>query len=71
MAIELPDDLIALERTAWTEIQEGRLTVSTALAVHVATTAYAARDDVEATRLVIEEELKRLVRHPEPEGAAA
>ncbi|WP_406102518.1 hypothetical protein OG698_09060 [Streptomyces sp. NBC_01003] len=71
MAIELPDDLIARERTAWTEIQEGRLTVAAALAVHEATPAFAAREDVEATRLAIEERLKRLVRHPEPEAAAA
>ncbi|MFE5023128.1 hypothetical protein ACFRAO_07300 [Streptomyces sp. NPDC056656] len=35
MAIELPDDLIALERTGWNEIQEGRPTVPTALAVAV------------------------------------
>ncbi|MET7520393.1 hypothetical protein ABZS88_45095 [Streptomyces sp. NPDC005480] len=36
MAIELPDDLIELERAAWTEIQEGRLTVARALAVQQA-----------------------------------
>lgn len=32
--IDLPDDLIALERAAWEQIQAGRLTVETALAVH-------------------------------------
>ncbi|WP_405785227.1 hypothetical protein OG512_48090 [Streptomyces sp. NBC_01378] len=36
MAIELPDELIELERAAWTEIQEMRLTVATALAVQQA-----------------------------------
>ncbi|MFE5689248.1 hypothetical protein [Streptomyces sp. NPDC056512] len=36
VAIELPGDLIELERAAWTEIQEGRLTVATALAVQQA-----------------------------------
>lgn len=64
VAIELPADLIALETTAWAEIQDGALTVETALAVHEATVAHA-----EATgerRIDVERELKRFVRHPEP-----
>ncbi|MCX4677496.1 hypothetical protein OG413_19685 [Streptomyces sp. NBC_01433] len=35
--IELTDDLIALERAAWAEQQEGRLTVATAARVPQAT----------------------------------
>ncbi|MFE7614314.1 hypothetical protein [Streptomyces sp. NPDC057496] len=41
MAIELTDELIALEQAAWTEAQERRLTVETALAVQAAITAHA------------------------------
>ena len=37
-----PDTLIMLERSAWTEIQAGRLTVDTARAVQEAVTAFAA-----------------------------
>ncbi|ROQ69158.1 hypothetical protein EDD93_3655 [Streptomyces sp. 840.1] len=64
MAIELTDELIELERAAWAEQQEGRLTVATAARVQAAITAYA-----EATgqgRYDVERELKRIVRHPEP-----
>lgn len=66
MAIELPDDLIDLERAAWREIQEGHLTVDTATAVQQAVTAFAAREDVGASRYEVEMELKRIVRHPAP-----
>ncbi|MEV6164236.1 hypothetical protein AB0L71_20305 [Streptomyces sp. NPDC052052] len=62
MAIELTDELIELERAAWTEQQENRLTVETAQRVQAAITAHA-----EATgqpRYEIERELKRVVRHP-------
>lgn len=69
MAIELPDDLIELEAAAWAEIQEGRLTVKTASAVHQAVAAFVARDDVEASRLDVEMELKRVVRHAAPAEA--
>lgn len=61
MAIELNDDLIQLERTAWAEQQAGALTVASAAAVQLAVTAWA-----EATgqpRDVVEAELKRQVRH--------
>jgi hypothetical protein len=65
-AIELTDELIALETAAWTEQQESRLTVDTAAAVQAAITAHA-----EATgqnRYEVERELKRIVRHPEPDA---
>jgi len=64
VAIELTDELIALETAAWAEQQENRLTVNTAASVQAAITAHAqatgqSRYDVEAA-------LKRRVRHPEP-----
>ncbi|RVU28873.1 hypothetical protein EOT10_03155 [Streptomyces antnestii] len=62
-AIEFPDDLIALERSAWEEIQAGALTVPTALAVHEGVTAFAAESEL--SRLDVEMQLKRVVRHPE------
>ena len=63
MAIELSDELIALETAAWAEQQDNRLTVNTAAAVQAAITAHAqatgqSRYDVEAA-------LKRRVRHPD------
>ncbi|MEV6696203.1 hypothetical protein AB0M68_03445 [Streptomyces sp. NPDC051453] len=67
--IDFPDDLIALERSAWTEIQEGRLTVPTALAVHSAVTAFATESKL--PRMDVELGLKRVVRHPQPEADAA
>lgn len=65
--IELPDDLIKLERSAWTEIQAGTLTVDTALAVHEALTAFTAESG--QSRFDVEMALKKRVRHPEPEAA--
>ncbi|MEV4974545.1 hypothetical protein [Streptomyces scopuliridis] len=65
MAIELTDELIELERRAWQEQQHGALTVETANAVQNAITAHA-----EATgqnRYEVEKELKRVVRHPDPD----
>lgn len=61
MAIELPDDLIELERTAWAEIQAGQLTVATATAVHERLTEFAQEAGVD--RYKAEMELKRVVRH--------
>lgn len=61
--IDFPDDLINLERTAWAAIQAGTLTAEQALAVHEATAAYAEQAGLE--RLDVEEQLKRIVRHPE------
>lgn len=69
MAIGLHDDLIDLERAAWQEIQAGHLTVKTALAVQAGVTAFAAREDVDASRYEVEMELKRIVRHPAPAEA--
>lgn len=61
MAIELPPELVALERAAWTEQQAGALTVDTAARVQAAVTAHA-----EATgqnRFEVEMAVKRQVRH--------
>lgn len=67
MAIELPEPLVELERSAWAEIQAGTLTVATARAVHEGIAAFAERAGV--SRLEVEMGLKKLVRHPEPEAA--
>ncbi|MWA08704.1 hypothetical protein [Streptomyces sp. BA2] len=67
MAIELPDDLITLERSAWEEIQAGTLSVDTALAVQERIREFAAESG--ESRLAVETELKKHVRHPEPEVA--
>ncbi|MEV8353207.1 hypothetical protein ACFVTT_33930 [Streptomyces niveus] len=64
MAIELTDELIELERAAWAEQQVGALTIPTALAVQTAVTAHAKATD--QSRYKVEQELKRVVRHPEP-----
>ncbi|MEU5772760.1 hypothetical protein ABZ819_05575 [Streptomyces venezuelae] len=69
MAIELPDDLIALERSAWEEIQAGTLTVDTANAVQQRIREFAAESG--ESRLAVETELKKLVRHPEPDNGTA
>ncbi|MFF8659442.1 hypothetical protein [Streptomyces huasconensis] len=61
--MELPDDLIELERSAWAEIQAGTLTVETAEKVQAAITAVAAESG--ESRLAVETELKRIVRHGE------
>jgi hypothetical protein len=63
VAIELPDDLIALETHAWEEIQAGQLTVGTAAAVQDAVTALAAETGL--SRYDVEMELKKAVRHAE------
>lgn len=60
---DFPEDLIALETTAWEEIQAGRLTVKTAQAVHTAVGEFAAEAKLE--RIDVEMELKRAVRHSE------
>ncbi|MFJ3273977.1 hypothetical protein OG963_14050 [Streptomyces sp. NBC_01707] len=65
MAIELSDELIELERTAWAEQQEDGLTVETAARVQAAITAHA--EATEQNRYDVERELKRVVRHPEPD----
>jgi hypothetical protein len=63
VAIELPDDLIALEARAWKEIQAGQLTPDTAQAVQQAITAHAEQAGVD--RYEVEMALKKTVRHPE------
>ena len=68
MTIKFPEDLIALERSAWAEIQRGELTVETARAVHEGIAKFAAESKL--ARLDVEMELKRAVRHPDPELAA-
>lgn len=65
--IDFPDDLIELERAAWTEIQEGRLTVPTALAVQQGITAFAETSKLD--RITVEMGLKKHVRHAQPEAA--
>lgn len=60
--IDFPDDLIALERAAWEEIQAGALTVDTARAVHAAVTAFA--KEAGLSRIDVEMGLKKAVRHP-------
>lgn len=62
MTIELPDDLLALERSAWEEQQRGNLTVATAHAVHAAVAAYATEAGL--PRIDVELGLKQAVRHP-------
>ncbi|MCH0538375.1 hypothetical protein I3F58_02120 [Streptomyces sp. MUM 203J] len=63
MAVELTDELIELESAAWAEIQAGALTVETAEAVQAAIRAHA--EATGQSRLDVETELKRRVRHPE------
>jgi hypothetical protein len=63
VAIELPDDLLALERAAWHELQAGRLTPGTAAAVQAAVTAHAEQARVD--RYEVEMAVKKAVRHPE------
>jgi hypothetical protein len=60
-SIEFPDDLIALARTSWAEIQRGELTVDTARAVHEAVTAFALKAGLR--RMDVELGLKTLVRY--------
>lgn len=61
--IEIPETLLVLERAAWAEQQEGRLTVPTAEAVQRAVREHAAANKV--SRLAVEMEMKRRVRHEE------
>lgn len=66
MTIELPDDLIALERAAWEEIQAGRLTVATAEAAQAAVTAHATAAGL--SRYTVEMAVKKAVRHAANDG---
>ncbi|MFJ4808474.1 hypothetical protein [Streptomyces longwoodensis] len=60
-AIDFPEDLIELERTAWTAQQKGRLTPDLAGAVQARVTAFA--DESGLDRYTVEMGLKRVVRH--------
>lgn len=60
MAIDFPDTLLQLERAAWTEIQQGALTVPTAQAVQAAVTSFAAEHGHD--RYEVEMGLKKAVR---------
>ena len=62
--IDFPEDLIALETTAWEEIQAGQLTVDTAAKVQERLTAFAADKGID--RHAAEMQLKRVVRHGAP-----
>jgi len=64
--VDLPRDLIELEQAAWVELQAGALTVETAACVQVAVTQHA--EATGASRYEVEQALKKLVRHPKPEG---
>ncbi|QCX81297.1 hypothetical protein C9F11_38570 [Streptomyces sp. YIM 121038] len=66
---DLPDDLIELERSAWEEIQAGTLTVEIAQRVQERITEVAAATG--QSRYTVETQLKRLVRHSEPQGETA
>jgi hypothetical protein len=61
VAIDFPPKLIELERSAWTAIQTGTLTVDTARAVHEGIAAFAKQAGL--PRLDVEMGLKRAVRH--------
>lgn len=66
--IDFPEPLIALERSAWAEIQAGALTVPTALAVHQGIAAFvrqAKEAGSEVSRIDVEMGLKQAVRHAE------
>lgn len=60
-SIEFPDDLIALARTSWTEIQRGELALDTARKVHEAVGAFAEQSGLR--RMDVELGLKALVRY--------
>ncbi|MFF1569902.1 hypothetical protein ACFVY1_42000 [Streptomyces sp. NPDC058293] len=63
---EYPDDLIALERSAWEQIKAGTLTVKTALAVREGIDKFVAERKAagdEVRRIDVELGLKQLVRY--------
>lgn len=60
---DFPDNLIALERSAWEEQQRGALTVATAHAVHAAVEKFAEESGL--PRIDVEMRLKQVVRHGE------
>lgn len=62
MTFDFPDTLIALETTAWEQIQAGTLTVDTARAVHAAVGEHAETAGI--GRYEVEMGLKAAVRNP-------
>lgn len=68
MAIEPPNELIELEKTAWAEIQKGRLTLETANKVQDALNEYAAEHGL--SRRELEQAVKTAARHSEPSAEA-
>lgn len=64
--MDLPRELIELEQAAWSELQAGALTVETAARVQAAVTQHA--ETTGSSRYEVEQTLKKLVRHPAPEG---
>ncbi|WP_030847324.1 hypothetical protein [Streptomyces griseus] len=67
--IDIPEDLIKLERAAWVEQQAGALTLKTAEAVQAAYREHAAATNG-VSRLELEMAVKRAVRHPADESGA-
>jgi hypothetical protein len=67
VTIDFPEPLLALERSAWEQIQKGELTVDTARAVHEGIAAFAEQAGV--PRYDVEMGLKRAVRHAEDAAA--
>jgi hypothetical protein len=61
--IDLPDDLLQLERSAWEAAQRGKLTAEQAAAVQAGITAFAEASGLD--RYTVEMTLKRVVRHAE------
>ncbi|MEU5036540.1 hypothetical protein AB0G48_20675 [Streptomyces rubiginosohelvolus] len=68
--IDIPEDLIKLERAAWVEQQAGALTLKTAGEVQAAYREHAAANP-KVSRLELEMAVKRAVRHPEDEQPGA
>ncbi|MEU0359904.1 hypothetical protein [Streptomyces cyaneofuscatus] len=61
--IDIPEHILALERTAWAEQQAGALTVPTAAAVQAAITEHAAATEG-LSRYALEMAVKKAVRQP-------
>lgn len=64
--IDFPDDLIELERSAWTAIQTRTLTPEQAAAVQERVTAFA--EQAGLPRYDVEMAVKKAVRHPDAEA---
>jgi hypothetical protein len=64
--VDIPEDLLELERAAWAEIQAGQLTSDTAAVVQARITEVAAETGVD--RYELEMAVKKAVRHPAAES---